>query len=368
MDLAAAFEVRHELIDQITTVEPRPSRAAELLSRVTGLATTLAAGALATASDRGGTGDLVLADRHGGAADAVMKALSRGPAPLAVGIAPTTRKGDYRIAVRIQDFRAMRSPELQLVREYARDEVDIQFIGRIRAHGSRLWYRSATRPLAIGASIAHENVTAGTLGCFVERDSEVRALSANHVLANENEAQRGDPILQPARKDGGRPRSDIVGTFDHGPSLTRDEVNDVDCALAVVEPAFLPDDLGSVAGLGAITGLATQFPDENEAVEKIGRTTGHTLGRITSFELTPLRLGYRSGDFVFDKLMEIEGAATAPFSRPGDSGAVIFTSRERKGRGLLVGGTAAGGANGKGLTYASSLSTVLERLGATLLA
>jgi hypothetical protein len=66
--------------------------------------------------------------------------------------------------------------------------------------------------------------------------------------------------------------------------------------------------------------------------------------------------------------MEIEGAATAPFSRPGDSGAVIFTSRERKGRGLLVGGTAAGGANGKGLTYASSLSTVLERLGATLLA
>ncbi len=45
-------------------------------------------------------------------------------------------------------------------------------------------------------------MTAGTLGCLVKKDHEYYILSNNHVLANENEAYMGDPILQPDPYDG----------------------------------------------------------------------------------------------------------------------------------------------------------------------
>src|SRR5205823_3669095 len=55
---------------------------------------------------------------------------------------------------------------------------------------------------------------AGTLGCLVRREGQVFVLSNNHVLANSNEAQRGDAILQPGPHDGGRFPDDQIADLE----------------------------------------------------------------------------------------------------------------------------------------------------------
>ena len=69
-----------------------------------------------------------------------------------------------------------------------------------------------------GISIAHEDVTAGTLGWYCEKDDRLLVLSNNHVLANENKGDKGDPILQPGPHDGGQKPEDVCGElFDFVP-------------------------------------------------------------------------------------------------------------------------------------------------------
>ena len=58
------------------------------------------------------------------------------------------------------------------------------------------------RPVPIGVSTGHFNITAGTIGCRVTDGINVYALSNNHVFANSNNAFLGDNILQPQRPVG----------------------------------------------------------------------------------------------------------------------------------------------------------------------
>lgn len=72
------------------------------------------------------------------------------------------------------------------------------------------------RPIPGGVSIGHYKITAGTFGALVfDRVSgEPFILSNNHVLANSNEAFKGDVVLQPAAMDGGNEPQDVVGTLE----------------------------------------------------------------------------------------------------------------------------------------------------------
>lgn len=67
-----------------------------------------------------------------------------------------------------------------------------------------------------GVSIAHYKVTAGTLGSMVKdrTTGERLILSNNHVLANSNDAAKGDPILQPGPQDGGMNPASAVATLE----------------------------------------------------------------------------------------------------------------------------------------------------------
>ena len=80
------------------------------------------------------------------------------------------------------------------------------------------------------------------------------------------------------------------------------------------------------------------FVDEGTEVAKLGRTTGLTRGRVTAFELDNVVVGYDLGNLRFDNQIEIKGAGEEAFSGDG------------------------GGSNGKGLTYANQLRTVLDKL------
>ena len=83
--------------------------------------------------------------------------------------------------------------------------------GRIRAFQDRT---ARYRPAPGGVSIGHFEITAGTLGCLVKRDGETFILSNNHVLANVNEASKGDAILQPGAHDGGSNPADQIATLE----------------------------------------------------------------------------------------------------------------------------------------------------------
>ncbi len=107
-------------------------------------------------------------------------------------------------------------PEDQIPPEIQGIRTDVVEIGLPRAQQD-LPARRRWRPIIPGGvSIGHYQVTAGTLGAVVrDRSSgEYLLLSNNHVLANSNDAQIGDPILQPAATDKGVNPSDVVARLE----------------------------------------------------------------------------------------------------------------------------------------------------------
>lgn len=284
--------------------------------------------------------------------------LDPSPRTVALGVS-RVGPGQFRLAVRVQNQALLDHAVVARITRAARGEVDLRYVGRVV---KRQWHRGRIRPLAIGASIGHHRVTAGTLGAFVlpRRGRLPRILSNNHVLADENRAQRGDPILQPGAFDGGRRPADVVGTLERFVRLTVRGANSVDAAIAVVDDGVEVDEL-TLRDLGTVTGVVTEPVETGEEVAKIGRTTGLTQGRVTAFELDNLVVGYDRGNFRFDDQLEIEGSGEEPFSQGGDSGSLIVDA-EGRAVALLFAGSDQGGTNGRGLTYANPIARVLDAL------
>jgi len=278
---------------------------------------------------------------------------------LAVGIAPHART-QYRIAVRVQRRALLEGPQVEKIRKAAKGEVDVRYVGKIVKRATAPWYQRRGRPLRIGMSVGHYNITAGTLGAFVHRrGSEAAAiLSNNHVLADENRGKVGDDILQPGKYDGGRRPRDVIGSLENYVKLSARGINRVDGAIALLKQRI--EHLLGIRGVGRVTGVGP-VPETRDHVTKLGRTTGLTHGRVTAFELDNVVVGYDLGNLRFDGQLEIEGAGTHPFSDGGDSGSLIV-DRELRGVALLFAGGDQGGTNGRGLTYANPLQEVLNRL------
>jgi hypothetical protein len=214
----------------------------------------------------------------------------------------------------------------------------------------------------MGCSIGHFKITAGTLGCFVKdrATGKILVLSNNHVLANENDAQPGDAIIQPGKFDGGKVSSDTIGQLLRFIKLKKTGTNLVDCAVSSIKPTILlkPLKLGS---FGNIAGLGPAVVVDGTDVRKVGRTTGETKGRVTAFELDNVVVAYDIGNIRFDDQIEIEGAGSKAFSAGGDSGSLIF-DKQRGAVALLFAGGDEGGTNGKGLTYGNPIRAVLDAL------
>jgi len=262
------------------------------------------------------------------------------------------------------------------VAEQVGPTVDVRRTGRIRATpgASRApWPRppvatalalgetGRSRPLRPGVSIGHVDVSAGTLGAFVEMAGDVHALSNYHVLVGSPSASVGDPVLQPGAADGGRDPEDRVGTLagfvpvqPHGDQL-------VDAAIARLDDPHV--DLAYP--VGRIT--ETAEADGTEQVAKIGRTTGLTHGHVTAIELDDVVVGYGEelGELRFDNQIEVQSDGPGPFSRGGDSGSLVYRT-DGVAIGLLFAGSESGGDNGTGLTYVNPIGPVLDALGAEL--
>lgn len=226
-------------------------------------------------------------------------ALSEGPKrTLALGITP--KKAEFVLAVRIQHRTFDQSRELEMITKKAKGEVDVRYIGAVRKR-TVPWYQQRQRPLRIGCSVGYYKITAGTLGAFVRpRDGgEIAILSNNHVLANENDAKKGDPVLQPGLYDKGRKDKDVVACLETFIPLIHTKTNVVDCATATLKNG-MEANLKNIRGLGTLKGVRNAFVDEGTRVAKLGRTTGLTRGRVTAFELDNVVIEYDSGLLKFD--------------------------------------------------------------------
>ncbi|MGH9194840.1 MAG: hypothetical protein ACRD1T_03765, partial [Acidimicrobiia bacterium] len=76
------------------------------------------------------------------------------------------------------------SPRERVPPSIAGIPIDVVTTGPIHAFQART---GRYRPAPGGVSIGHRNVTAGTLGCLVQKNNQTFILSNNHVLANSND-------------------------------------------------------------------------------------------------------------------------------------------------------------------------------------
>lgn len=281
------------------------------------------------------------------------------PQNIALGIS-AAEDGEHRLAIRVQHPLLLAGHEVEEISRMAAGEVDVKYIGRIHTLGTAPWYQSLCRPVRIGCCLSHRNVTVGTLGAMVRRGNQSpMVLSNNHVLANENKAKTGDPILQPAPADGGEDPEDRVATFSACVRLKFPGPNAVDCAVAALQPGIAFDS-SHIDQIGILAGVRSHALSKGDSVLKLGQTSGKTTGTISAIELDNLVIGYDSGDAVFDGQIEIESSSTAPFSQLGDSGSLIVDA-DLNAAALLF------SENDQGQSYANLMTTVLSALSVQLM-
>jgi len=224
------------------------------------------------------------------------------------------------------------------------------------------------RPAPPGVSIGHYRITAGTFGCVVrDRNNGARLiLSNNHVLANENDAQIGDAILQPGPADHGiNPQDQIATLLRFVPLHYEGETSPPSCSplswllqlaqsiglkrwvdslqkpvavnnlvdAAVALPLNDSEIKDEILGIGQVSGLTTAELGMN--VRKSGRTTGLTTGQITILDST-VTVGCSGGRTArFDNQI-----ITNAMSRGGDSGSLLVTASDPpQAVGLLFAGS-----------------------------
>ena len=215
------------------------------------------------------------------------------------------------------------------------------------------------RPVPIGVSTGHPDITAGTIGARVTDGIDVYALSNNHVYANINDASVGDVVIQPGTFDGGSSPADDIGTlFDFVPIDLSGGVNFMDAAIAV----------SSTTELGNSTppngyGMPSANPvtaTPNLAVQKFGRTTGLTMGTVDSISVMVDVCYKTAGPFRCLELARFEDQifiTPAGFSAGGDSGSLIVTDDGNNNPvALLFAGNDSG-------TIASPIQPVLDYFG-----
>ncbi len=235
--------------------------------------------------------------------------------------------------------------------------VRVMVTGKIYARGDTT---AKYRPAPIGVSTGHPDITAGTIGCRVTDGTYVYALSNNHVYADENRATEGDNVLQPGPYDGGSNPDDSIGTlYDFEPILFDGSDNYIDAAIAStttdsVDTATLADGYG-------VPQSTTIEPALRMPIQKYGRTTGLTTGKIDALNVT-VNVNYESGVATFVGQIGIRGGN---FSAGGDSGSLIVTDypddppNDKRPVGLLFAGS-------QSTTIANPIDAVLGRFDVTV--
>jgi hypothetical protein len=143
------------------------------------------------------------------------------------------------------------------------------------------------------------------------------------VLARQDQAATGEDISQPGLIDNGCRVATIVADYSKAVTLGQN----VDCAVAALRSGQM-DSSGFIEGVGVISSTVTN-PTVGLAVQKSGRTTGHTTGTIGSTN-TSVSVQYqvqcgkgRKYTVSYTNQVVINSST---FSAGGDSGSLIVTN------------------------------------------
>ncbi|MBF0430161.1 MAG: carboxypeptidase regulatory-like domain-containing protein [Fibrobacteria bacterium] len=243
----------------------------------------------------------------------------------------------------------------------------VNVTGKIRALGKPSKESTAdptarfTRPVPIGVSTGHTNITAGTIGCRVmDAMGNIYALSNNHVYADENNANIGDQILQPGPHDGGVAPADAIGTLsDYEPILFGGVSNILDAAISLTNA----QNLGIATfeggyGIPQASDGAVSSADIGIKVLKCGRTTGCTEGQVDLIDAS-VNVQYDGGVALFTGQVIIKNVRGRQFSDGGDSGSLIVKKDNTAAFALLFAGSSTS-------TIGNPIHTVLERFGVSI--
>lgn len=196
--------------------------------------------------------------------------------------------------------------------------------------------RNRIRPVEGGYSVGHYKITAGTYATAVTDrlpfpgiPRKYYVLSNNHVLANSNNARVGDPILQPGPYDGGRYPRDMIARLSRWVPIRFGRGNNyVDAAIGEGPFHYLDREIywvGYVKGVRSVR--------KGEIVQKCGRTTNYTTGRVRYVNGT-INVNYGRGRVA----RFVRQIITSNMSAGGDSGSLLCDMNENA-VGLLFAGS-----------------------------
>lgn len=236
-------------------------------------------------------------------------------------------------------------------------QTDVLAVGELLAGGEPIdagvqTLRNRIRPAEGGYSVGHVAITAGTIATCVYAilpeagrynpgigiPNRYFILSNNHVLANSNNANLGDPVLQPGPFDGGTDPADRIGSLAAFVPITfwppvplNQHRNLVDAAIATVE---FHDGDREIYWIGYVRAWMRRSQVKvGMLVQKTGRTTNYTVGRITTIAAT-VNVNYGGGRVA----RFVDQIVTTNMSAGGDSGSLV-TTFDNVAVGLLFAGS-----------------------------
>ncbi|MGY3619362.1 hypothetical protein [Bradyrhizobium sp. USDA 10063] len=245
----------------------------------------------------------------------------------------------------------------------------------VRSAGGRARY-------TCGSSISVGNCRdAGTLGALVRDQTEILyGLTNNHVSGACNFAAVGLPIIAPGVCDVAPNNLPPFTVGFHSRSLpiipgSADNISAADNLDAAIFRIGDEANVSSFQGDSYDTPVSVLPFFDGIEVEKVGRTTGHTRGRVLGQIIGPSPIKFEAviygftGLVFFEPLWMIVGQG-ALFSDNGDSGSLITTvvNGQRFAVGIVVGGKHDGSAPGGKVTLALPILPILQKLGVSLIA
>lgn len=260
--------------------------------------------------------------------------------------------GETRVMLRVQTNNAAtwRAVEEMRAAGVVPKDAEVEYIGPMKGLGPQ----DAVSPVQPGVSCAPDIGPSGTIGCFARRGGERFLVSANHVIAQENNGVAGiDGVVQPlAGAPGVRniavlhdfvPLSTVGGNAMDG-AIARLTIDDVDPRL------FSGRRINTVRPTELVKG---------DRVFKFGQMTGEREGVVLS-TISNIALEMRFGTYTFDLHIEVGTPAELPFSISGDSGALVYDEADRA-VGMLIGG------NQSTRSYVTPIGRLLGKFELTLM-
>jgi hypothetical protein len=277
-------------------------------------------------------------------------------ARVAVGYSP--QKSGYRLEVRVQRKGGSAWEQARNVQKQYPSEVNVAVIESVEVPplgaiaGQAPYSKSLTmRPLRLGSSVSHlDDSASGSIGGFVlDSTGRPAILSCSHVLALAGRADKELRVIHPGRLDVPTvSNANLIGDLGRFAVLSRGGANGYDAAYAALLDGIacagnvVPDEVGAPAA--AVGQKVAHDPDlvlgPSTSVAKIGRSSGYTTGVLNAIGVDHVPVMVHGiGIIYFDNCFEIRWKSPSqPFTRPGDSGSLVFTTDQRKALGLHFAG------------------------------